>query len=69
MTETEEQMVPRVEKGAKLFREFASATGRATGVIEDQSIFVCDDERRIPLSLCTYELLTDELYASPRRKA
>jgi hypothetical protein len=67
--DTEEEMIPRVERSAALLREFASATGRCTAVIEDQSTFVCADGRRIPLEACTYRLLTDADFASPKRKA
>lgn len=57
VTETEAEMMPRVQKGAALVHAFAKATGRRSGEIEGGSIFVCDDGRRIPLVECAYRRL------------
>lgn len=64
VTETEAEMIPRVQKGAALVHAFAAATGRRSGEIENGSVFVCDDSQRIPLAQCRYEKLwTDADYA------
>jgi hypothetical protein len=64
VTETEAEMIPRVQKGVEFVHEIAAASGRRCGVIENGSTFVCDDDRRIPLAQCAYrKLVTDADYA------
>jgi hypothetical protein len=69
VTETEEEMIPHVERGAVIFREFAAISGRLTATIEDQSTFVCEDGRRFPLTSCTWRNLSEADFVSGRRKA
>jgi hypothetical protein len=68
VTETEEEMIPRVELGAALFREFAAINGRLTATFEDQSTFVCEDGRRFPLTSCTWRNLSDADFVSAKSK-
>jgi hypothetical protein len=69
VTETEAEMIPRVEKGVELIHALAAATGRRSGEIEDGSDFVCNDGQRIPLPKCTYRLLwTDKDYARKAKR-
>jgi hypothetical protein len=69
VTETEAEMIPRVEKGAALVHAFAAATGRRSGEIEKGSTFVCADGPRIPLAQCAYHLLwTDADYARKAKR-
>ena len=64
VTETEAEMIPRVQKSAALVHAFAAATGRKSGEIENGSVFVCADGLRIPLAQCAHhQLHTDEDYA------
>lgn len=64
VTESEAEMIPRVQKGAALVHAFAAATGRRCGEIENGSTLVCDDGQHIPLTQCVYrKLLTDADYA------
>jgi hypothetical protein len=64
VTETEAEMIPRVQQGAALLHTLAAATGRRCGEIEQGSMFVCDDGMRVPLAQCAYrKLLTDADYA------
>jgi hypothetical protein len=66
--DTEEAMVPFVEAGVQLLRDYAAATGRRTGMIENGTTFVCDDGRHIALDECSCRRLTDDDYYPHRRK-
>ncbi len=64
VTETEAEMIPRVQLGAELIYAFAAATGRRCGEIEQGLTFVLDDGQRIPITQCVYrKLMTDADYA------
>jgi hypothetical protein len=47
---------------------YFTATGRHIGTIENGTTFAYGDGRRIALEECLCRRLTDEDYASPRRK-
>lgn len=58
----------RAEAALSLLREYATTTGRLTGVIEGSEAFVCDDGRRVPLVECSCRpLVTEDDYAPPKR--
>ena len=64
VTESEAEMIPRVQKMAELAHAYAAAAGRRCGEIENGSTFVCDDGRRIPLAECSFrKLVTHADYA------
>lgn len=50
--ETEDMMIPRVDKTVALFEAYARQDGRLTATIEAEQELVCSDERRFPLSEC-----------------
>lgn len=68
VTETEEQMIPRVQQGGRIFRDFATATARCTATIEDESTLVCGDGRRISLASCTWRPLNAADFVAVKRK-
>src|SRR5262245_8347459 len=69
VTETEAEMIPRVQEGVALVHSFAAATGRRSGEIEERSVFVCDDGQRIPIAQCAYrKLWTDADYRAKLKK-
>jgi hypothetical protein len=57
VTETEAEMIPRVQEGAALVYALGSATGRRCGEIQNGAEFVCSDGQRIPLAECSYHML------------
>ena len=64
VTETDAEMIPRVEKSAALVYTFAAATGRKSGEIENGTDFVCAGGERVALAQCSYnQLWTDADYA------
>jgi len=70
VTETEAEMIPRVQEMVALWHSFAASTGRRIGEIEEGSIFVCGDGHRIPIAQCTYRRLLTEAdwRAKPKKK-
>ncbi len=69
VTESEAEMIPRVQQAAALVHVFAAATGRRSGEIENRSEFVCADGQRVPLAQCIYRLLcTNADYARQATK-
>ena len=50
--ETEDMMIPRVDKTVALAETYARQDVRLTATIEDEQEFVCSDRRRFPLSEC-----------------
>jgi hypothetical protein len=68
VTETESEMIPRVQESAALVHAFAASTGRKSGEIDKGSEFVCADGERIPLAQCVYyQLRTDADWAKKHK--
>jgi len=60
--ETEADTNPVVEQSVRLFLDCAEKTGRVTGAIQDEVLFVCSDGRRWSLAECECcNSMTDEL--------
>ena len=68
LTETEAEMIPRVQQSAALVHAFAKSTGRKSREIENGSEFVCANGERIPLTQCVYHKLHTEADYSKKVK-
>jgi hypothetical protein len=60
--ETEDMMIPRVDKTVALFEAYAKHDGRLTATIEGEQEIVCSDSRRFLLNECDcVNMMTSEI--------
>lgn len=60
--ETEDMMIPRVDKTIALFEAYTKQDGRLTAIIEAEQSLVCSDSRRFLLNECDcVNMMTSEI--------